>query len=253
MAIGPDGSVFTAIVTDRATGEQRRLEALTLPMYGRHNVQNALAAVAVAAEMGIDDALIRDTLRHFAGVKRRFTKTGVSHGITVIDDYGHHPVEISAVLSAARSAAGGGNVVAVVQPHRYSRLNHLFDEFCGCFNDADAVIVADVYAAGEERIEGADRDALIAGLRARGHKAVHALKDRVELAGLVADVAKSGDYVVCLGAGSITAWANALPGELDHILDAKPKSVGAAVPGMENTEPEDPGAKVVRLDREEAR
>ena len=253
VAIGPDGSVFTAIVTDRATGEQRRLEALTLPMYGRHNVQNALAAVAVAAEMGIDDALIRDTLRHFAGVKRRFTKTGVSHGITVIDDYGHHPVEISAVLSAARSAAGGGNVVAVVQPHRYSRLNHLFDEFCGCFNDADAVIVADVYAAGEERIEGADRDALIAGLRARGHKAVHALKDRVELAGLVADVAKSGDYVVCLGAGSITAWANALPGELDHILDAKPKSVGAAVPGMENTEPEDPGAKVVRLDREEAR
>jgi UDP-N-acetylmuramate--alanine ligase len=183
-------------------------------MFGLHNVQNSLAAIAVGTEMGIDDAVLRGGLAQFGGVKRRFTKTGVSQGITVIDDYGHHPVEIAAVLRAARQAAEG-NVIAVVQPHRYSRLASLFDEFCLCFNDADTVIVADVYAAGEPPIEGISRDALVEGLLVRGHRHVVKLPGASALAPLVHDLARPGDLVICLGAGSITNWANALPSELD--------------------------------------
>ena len=190
-----------------------------LPMLGNHNVSNALAAIAVATEMEIDEAQIKAALAGFAGVKRRFSKTGEAGGITVIDDYGHHPVEIAAVLKAARQA-GARDVVAVVQPHRYSRLHTLFEEFCTCMNDAGTVIVADVYAAGEEPIEGVDRDALVEGLRARGHRQVVALSDPAHLAEMVCAVARQGDFVICLGAGSITHWAAALPGQVQALMDA---------------------------------
>jgi UDP-N-acetylmuramate--alanine ligase len=161
----------------------------------------------------MSDEAIRKAIAGFGGVKRRFTKTGEWNGVTIIDDYGHHPVEISAVLRAARESTAG-KVIAVVQPHRYTRLQSLFEEFCTCFNDADTVIVADVYAAGEAPIEGIDRDNFVLGLRAHGHREVIPLQESAALAGLVAGVAKSGDTVVCLGAGNITQWAYALPGEL---------------------------------------
>ena len=157
--------------------------------------------------------MIRDALAGFGGVRRRFTRTGMWNGVTIIDDYGHHPVEIAAVLKAARESTKG-QVIAVVQPHRYTRLAALFEQFCTCFNDADAVIVADVYPAGEAPIAGADRDALVRGLRTHGHRRVIALDGPDKLAALVAAMAQPGDYVVCLGAGSITQWAYALPGEL---------------------------------------
>jgi len=208
-----DGSRFDVTISDRAGGPPRALENLPLPMFGAHNVQNALAAIAVAAEMNFEDEVIRRGLAGFEGVKRRFTKTGEVDGITVIDDYGHHPVEISAVLDAARSSTSG-HIIAVVQPHRYTRLRDLFEEFCTCFNDADTVIVADVYPAGEEPIDGIDREALVDGLRSRGHRQVLALPGPERLASLIDGVAQPGDLVVCLGAGNITAWANALPAEL---------------------------------------
>jgi UDP-N-acetylmuramate--alanine ligase len=216
VSIGPDGAIYDVLLADRATGNARRLAKLHLPMFGEHNVQNSLAAIAIASEMSLDDDTIRRALAGFSGVKRRFTKTGEARGVTVIDDYGHHPVEIAAVLKAARSATRG-QVIAVVQPHRYSRLANLFEEFCTCFNDADCVIVADVYAAGESPIEGADRDSLVAGLRAHGHRRVAALPSSDALAGMVQGLAKPGDLVVCLGAGNITAWANALPTELEKL------------------------------------
>jgi len=185
-------------------------------MLGAHNVQNALAVVAIASEMNIEDAVLRRALADFEGVNRRFTKTGTVDGITVIDDYGHHPVEIAAVLETTR-AATEGQVIAVVQPHRYSRLRDCFEEFCTCFNDADVVVVAHVYAAGEEPIEGFDRDALVDGLRSRGHRSVVALDSPEDLAGIVNGLASPGDLIVCLGAGNITAWANALPGALERL------------------------------------
>jgi UDP-N-acetylmuramate--alanine ligase len=188
-------------------------------MLGRHNALNAVAAIAVAREMGLDEDLIRKALAGFGGVKRRFTRTGEAGGITVIDDYGHHPVEIAAVLAAARQASKG-RVIAVMQPHRYTRLHDLFEQFCTCFNDADTVIVADVYTAGEQPIDGADRDHLVEGLRARGHRQALALPAPEELAGMVLELAGPGDLVVCLGAGNITAWANALPAELQALLAA---------------------------------
>ena len=206
-------SVYDVLVTDRKTGQVRELPAIRLPMPGHHNMLNSLAAVAVACEMGIDDAIIRDALAKFGGVKRRFSHVGSWNGVDIYDDYGHHPVEIAAVLQAARSAAGS-RVIAVVQPHRYTRLRDLFNEFCSCFNDADTVIVAPVYAAGEKPIEGIDRDALAAGLRDRGHRDVRVLDEPEQLPALIADIAASGDMVVCLGAGSITQWANALPTDL---------------------------------------
>ncbi len=213
LVSSPTGSRFDVVITERASGNTRAMDGLELPMVGAHNVQNSLAAIAIAQEMGLDDDVARRALAGFGGVKRRFTRTGEIDGIVVIDDYGHHPVEIAAVLDAARSSAER-NVIAVVQPHRYSRLNDLFEEFCACFNDADTVIVSEVYAAGENPIEGVDRDALVAGLQARGHRNVLPLPDPKALAAMIFDLAEAGDMVVCLGAGSSTIWANALPGEL---------------------------------------
>jgi UDP-N-acetylmuramate--alanine ligase len=182
-------------------------------MAGRHNALNATAAIAVAHELGVGDDVIKSALANFGGVRRRFTRTGTWNGVTIVDDYGHHPVEIAAVLRAARESTKG-QVIAVVQPHRYTRLAALFEQFCTCFNDADTVIVAPVYPAGEAPIEGADRDALVHGLRTHGHRQAIALDGPDKLAALVVGMALPGDYVVCLGAGSITQWAYALPGEL---------------------------------------
>jgi UDP-N-acetylmuramate--alanine ligase len=222
------GAFYDVQIADRQAGEERVLSGIHLPMYGLHNVQNSLAAIAVAVNMGLPADAIRTALANFTGVKRRFTRTGESNGIVVIDDYGHHPVEIAAVLKAARMA-GEGRTIAVVQPHRYSRLHSLFEEFCTCFNDADAVIVADVYAAGEAPIEGVDKDALVQGLRERGHRHVQALPGPDALASMVRDMARPGDLVVCLGAGSITYWANALPSELDQLFgQSGPQRSGAA-------------------------
>lgn len=207
------GSKFKVAFRDRKTGAMHEIADLMLPMPGRHNASNATAAIVVARELGVSDDAIRRAIAGFGGVKRRFTKTGEWNGVTVIDDYGHHPVEIAAVLKAARESSDG-KIVAVVQPHRYTRLQSLFDEFCTCFNDADAVVVADVYAAGETPIDGIDRDHFVAGLRAHGHREVIPLPAASELAGIVKGLAKSGDLVVCLGAGNITQWAYALPDEL---------------------------------------
>ena len=210
------GGISFDVVIDGRTDDARTVTGLRLPMFGEHNVQNALAAIAVAKEMGLDEDAIIKALGQFGGVKRRFTKTGEAGGVTVIDDYGHHPVEIAAVLKAARSATDG-RIIAVVQPHRYSRLSSLFEEFCACFNDADTVIVAPVYPAGEKPIPGYDRDALVSGLKTRGHRHAVPLDDAEGLAPLVASIAKPGDLVVCLGAGTITYWANALPEQLAKV------------------------------------
>ena len=210
-----DGPVsrFAVEIRNRRDGTSRRFENLALPMPGRHNVSNATAAIAVADELGVSAEAIARGISGFGGVKRRFTHTGSWNGVEIFDDYAHHPVEIGAVLRAARMAARG-RVIAVVQPHRYSRLRDLFDEFCSCFNDADTVIVTDVYAAGEEPIAGIDRDGFMEGLKARGHRHVLGLEGPHQLAALVAGIAEEGDFVVCLGAGNITAWANSLPQEL---------------------------------------
>jgi UDP-N-acetylmuramate--alanine ligase len=212
------GADFDVMVQNRATNESRTIVDLRLPMFGQHNVQNALAAIGVAQEMGLSDETIRRALAGFAGVKRRFTKTGEAHGITVIDDYGHHPVEIAATLRAARQSYGGsGRVIAVMQPHRYTRLASLRDDFATCFADADAVLIADVYAAGEAVIEGVNRDMLVNLARRAGHRDVTALGAPGDLPGLIWQMARPGDVVVCLGAGNITAWAHALPGQLQQI------------------------------------
>lgn len=219
-------SVFDVTLTDRKTGTERELAAMRMPMPGRHNMLNSLAAIGVAWKMGIPEGKIRKALENFGGVKRRFTHVGSWNGVDIYDDYGHHPVEIAAVLQAARSATEG-RIIAVVQPHRYTRLHNLFDEFCTCFNDADTVIVADVYAAGEQPIEGASRDALVSGLHDRGHRHAIPLESVDALPGLVAELARPGDFVVCLGAGNITAWANALPDGL-AALGGKKKTPKAA-------------------------
>jgi UDP-N-acetylmuramate--alanine ligase len=216
IRLGSDGSHFDAVITERTSGAERTIPDLLLPMFGEHNVQNSLAAIAVAEELGLTDEIVRDTLRNLRGVRRRFTKTGEWNGVTVIDDYGHHPVEIAAVLKAARAIVTG-RVIAVVQPHRYTRLHDLFDGFCTCFNDSDVVLVADIYPAGEAPIPGVDRDALVTGLSAHGHRHARALADSAELASTIRELAQPGDMVVCLGAGSITNWANSLPGELAEL------------------------------------
>ncbi|WP_316165781.1 MULTISPECIES: UDP-N-acetylmuramate--L-alanine ligase [unclassified Bradyrhizobium] len=207
------GSRFTVVFRDRKTGATHEISDIELPMPGRHNASNATAAIAVAHQLGISDEAIRKAIAGFGGVKRRFTRTGEWNGVTVIDDYGHHPVEIAAVLKAARESTSG-RIIAVVQPHRYTRLQSLFEEFCTCFNDADAVVVAEVYPAGEAPIEGIDSDHFVLGLRAHGHRDVVPLPKPADLAGIVKSLAKTGDLVVCLGAGNITQWAYALPGEL---------------------------------------
>ena len=193
--------------------EGQVIERCSLPMPGDHNVSNALSAVAVARHLGMKAAEIRAALAGFGGVNRRFTRVGEINGVTIIDDYGHHPVEISAVLKAARQATKG-RVIAVHQPHRYTRLHHHFDEFCACFNDADVVGIVDVFGAGEDPIEGASRDDLVAGLIRHGHRHACAVTGENDLERLVREQARPGDLLVCLGAGSISAWANGLPARL---------------------------------------
>jgi len=206
-------SKFTLLIRDRKHGTDTVIRDLVMPMPGHHNALNATAAIAVAYDLGIPVETIRKALAGFGGVKRRFTRTGEWNGALIFDDYGHHPVEIAAVLRAAR-ASTKGQVIAIVQPHRYTRLSSLFGEFASCFNDADTVIVADTYAAGEAPIEGADKEHLAAAIKARGHRHVVPLAGPEALAPLVHEFARPGDYVVCLGAGSITNWAYALPAEL---------------------------------------
>jgi UDP-N-acetylmuramate--alanine ligase len=204
----PGGNLFDVSLRDRA-GNVRTIRDIALPMPGRHNVSNALAAIGVAAELGIPDEAIARGFEKFHGVKRRFTRVGEIEGAAIIDDYGHHPVEIRAVLAAAREGAEG-RVIAVVQPHRFTRLRDLMDEFQGAFNDADIVYVAPVYAAGEEPIEGVDAEALVEGLKQRGHRAVKAVADLEDLCLALRDIAAKGDMVICLGAGDITKWAAGL-------------------------------------------
>ena len=208
-----DGATSRFDILLQSEGEESKIEGCTLPMPGDHNVSNALAAVAVARHLGMKKDQIRDALANFAGVNRRFTKVAEVDGVTIIDDYGHHPVEIAAVLKAARQATKG-RVIAVHQPHRYTRLSSLFEDFCTCFNEADVVAIAEVYAAGEDPIPGASRDDLVAGLIAHGHRHARALLDEGDLLRLVKEQARPGDMVVCLGAGTISAWANALPAKL---------------------------------------
>jgi UDP-N-acetylmuramate--alanine ligase len=218
VQLGHDGARFDAVVANTLSDRPRIIPELFLPMFGRHNVQNSLAAVAIAEAMALGEQPLRAALRDFKGVKRRFTKTGEWNGVAVIDDYAHHPVEIAAVLKAARAIVEG-KLIAVVQPHRFTRLHHLFDGFCTCFNDADIVLVADVYPAGEAPIEGVTREALVAGLIEHGHRNARPLIDPRDLAILVGELVAPGDIVVCLGAGSITNWANSLPSELAQQAD----------------------------------
>ena len=212
----PGGNRFDAVLRQR-DGSVRRIEGIELPMPGRHNVQNALAAVAVAVEMGCPDGVIQTGFAKFSGVKRRFTKVGEIDGVTVIDDYGHHPVEIRAVLAAAREGVGTGRVIAVVQPHRFTRLRDHMEDFQGAFNDADVVYAAPVYPAGEAPIEGVDSAALVEGIKARGHRSAHTVAGADALAATLADTAKPGDMVVCLGAGDITKWAGGLADKIKFL------------------------------------
>ncbi len=216
IEFGPDGATFDVVFSPSGV-EPFTWEQIRLPMTGNHNVSNATAAIALARELGIGEDAIRKGLGNFGGVKRRFTTTGIVNNIRVIDDYGHHPVEIAAVLKAARQVVGQGRVIAVVQPHRYTRLRDLMTEFSSCFHDADSVIVADVYSAGEQPIEGADKVSLVEGLHRFGHRSAVALDNPAALPGLVAAEARPGDLVVCLGAGDITQWAYALPGQLQDL------------------------------------
>ena len=212
----PGGNRFDVVVRAR-DGSSRTIAGIELPMPGRHNVQNALAAIAVGLEMGMTDAEIQKGFAQFGGVKRRFTNVGEVDGVVIIDDYAHHPVEIRAVLSAAREGAQG-RVIAVCQPHRYSRLENLMADFASCFNDADMVLVAPVYAAGEAPIDGVSAAALVAQLKERGHRAAADVADAAALARFVATQARPGDMVVCLGAGDITKWAAGLA---DAVREAK--------------------------------
>ena len=208
----PGGNRFDVAIRQR-DGTVRRIESIELPMPGRHNVQNSLAAIAVAVEMACSDVVIQTGFAKFTGVKRRFTKVGEVDGITVIDDYAHHPVEIRAVLSAAREgvqAETGARVIAVVQPHRYTRLRDHLEEFQAAFNDADIVYATPVYAAGEQPIEGIDSAVMVAGMKARGHRFAQVIADQDALATTLSEVAQPGDMVVCLGAGDITKWAAGL-------------------------------------------
>ena len=206
-------SEFDVIIRNRKSGAETKIDNLRLPMPGRHNVSNATAAIAVAHELGISGEAIRKGLSTFGGVKRRFTLTGSWNGVHIFDDYGHHPVEIKAVLRAAREATKG-RVIAIAQPHRFTRLHDLFDDFSACFNDADTVMVAPVYGAGEEPIEGINSEALAQRIRAGGHRDARYIEDPASIAPVVRDLGKPGDFVVFLGAGNITQWAYALPKEL---------------------------------------
>jgi UDP-N-acetylmuramate--alanine ligase len=210
------GSRFDVVITDRLKGTESHLNDVRLPMPGEHNVQNALAAIAVARNLGIESAKIKAALAEFGGVKRRFTRVGEWNGAAIIDDYAHNPFKIAAALKAARQAYSG-SIVAVVQPHRYTRLRDTFEQFCTCLNDADIAIIAPVYAAGEPPIAGFDRDSFAEALRAHGHRNVLVVDGPDDLPKLVAGVAKSGGAIVCLGAGSITQWAGNLEAALKDL------------------------------------
>ncbi len=230
----PDGLMFDVLFDSSLTEFPREIKNVKLPMFGPHNVLNALTSFAVGHELGLPADKIVAALAKFSGVRRRFTTTGIVNGITVIDDYGHHPAEIAATLKAGRDAVSGkgpqGRIIAVVQPHRYTRLQSLFEGFCRCFDDAEEVIIADVYAAGEDPITGVNRDALVSGIRknGKGKDKVHALENPQALAPLVYKIAKPGDFIICLGAGSITQWAHVLPKELEQLAGTAPKQVHGA-------------------------
>ncbi|MDA0781761.1 MAG: UDP-N-acetylmuramate--L-alanine ligase [Rickettsiales bacterium] len=228
IRIEKGGSTYDVEISDKLKGGSRKIKNIHLPMPGQHNVLNSLAAISVAAELEFDNKTILNGFSKFQGIKRRFTKTGEYNGITIIDDYGHHPKEIAVTLKTAQDTVKDtkGNVIAVVQPHRYSRVKDLFSDFCSCFAFADEVIVSDIYEAGETPIEGINRDSLVDGIRKSGHKNVVALESKDELPQIIKRDAKSGDVVVCLGAGSISLWANELPGQLKEL---KPESNGAAI------------------------
>jgi UDP-N-acetylmuramate--alanine ligase len=212
-------AIFDVVIRRRRTGRIFEFKDLVLPMPGRHNVSNATAAIAVANRLGISEEDIKKGLASFGGVKRRFTPVGEWNGVHIFDDYGHHPVEIKAVLRAARDACPN-RIIAIHQPHRYSRLSSLFDDFSACFNDADSILIAPVYAAGEDPIEGADGEALVSAIRAGGHRDARYVATPADIAPIVAELARPGDYVVFLGAGSITYWAAALEGELAALRGA---------------------------------
>ena len=223
-----DGSTFDVKIAARLNGgEELELKDVFLPALGEHNVQNSLVALAIAQEMGAAPPILKKGLEEFTGVKRRFTKTGEVNGITIVDDYAHHPTEIETVLKTARNALSesGGRVIAVMQPHRYSRLHDLFEDFCKCFNDADSVLIADVYTAGESPIEGADKAHLVNGIMAHGHRDVRPLAGKEELADTLSDIVRPGDFIICMGAGDVTGWAYALPDQLKEVLN---KSSSAA-------------------------
>ena len=207
-----DGTYFTAYLNPPLVATPRSIKNMLMPVPGQHNVLNALAAIAIGVKLGIPDETIRQALAAFSGVKRRFTRVGTWNGVSIIDDYGHHPVEIAAVLKAGRSLLQDDQkLIAVIQPHRYSRVHDLFDEFCRCTYDADSVIVADVYRAGDEPIVGCEKEDLVAGMIQAGHKHAMVLKSPDDLPALIQHHAKSGDLVIVLGAGTSTQWANALP------------------------------------------
>jgi UDP-N-acetylmuramate--alanine ligase len=214
-----EGATFDVVARRKGAGPGVTLHDLFLPVAGRHNLQNAIAAIAVSRELGVTDAGIRNGLRKFAGVKRRFTTTGYWNEVRIVDDYGHHPVEIAAVLSAARETTPG-RVIAVVQPHRFTRLRDLFEDFTHCFKDADVVAIADIYTAGESPIDGVTPEALVAGISNTGHPNARRLASLEDLPAFVRAEAKPGDIVVCLGAGDITAYANALPAKLATVAAA---------------------------------
>ncbi|MCE9506877.1 MAG: UDP-N-acetylmuramate--L-alanine ligase [Alphaproteobacteria bacterium] len=227
----PEGVVYDIQFNSRLSRFPREMKGVKLPMFGPHNILNSLTTFAVGHELNLSAEKIAEAMSKFSGVKRRFTTTGIVNNITIIDDYGHHPTEIAAVLQAGREAISGkgnGRIIAVVQPHRYTRLSNLFEEFCACFKNADEVIVADVYSAGEEPIAGVNRDALVSGIKKQGKEKVHALESPQALAPLVQQIAKPGDFVICLGAGSITQWAHALPKELEQLSGIAPKVANGA-------------------------
>ncbi len=211
-----NGTVFDCVVRDRKTNSSYTIERLYLPMFGKHNVQNSLAAISIAVEMDISEKVIKDALGSFGGVKRRFSKVGEVEGVTIVDDYAHHPTEIKAVLEAARQATEG-RVIAIMQPHRFTRLKSLFDGFCTCFNDADVVLIGEVYAAGEAPIAGINKEALVEGIRYHGHREVEVIDDYKLLPNKIKVISSSGDIVVFLGAGNITQWANALAKDLEKL------------------------------------
>jgi UDP-N-acetylmuramate--alanine ligase len=214
VSFSEGASHFDVIAVDRRAGTETRIDRIRLPMPGEHNVQNALAAITVARQLGIPDVKIRNALDSFEGVKRRFTKVGEWNGTAIIDDYGHNPFKIAAALKAARQAYSG-TVIAVVQPHRYTRLRDTWEQFCACLNDADVAIIAPVYPAGEQPIDGIDRDSYAEALRAHGHRNVQVIDGGLDLVRVIGPLAKEGGAVVMLGAGSISHWAYALQSQLE--------------------------------------